>query len=418
MRKALAALWFAAGLCPAASQIFTGLPPAVPPLTGQEKVPADTGIAPPSVTFTTQQLAQFSTSLNASSNFLIAGDASQNLFQRGIVGPTATTTVLFGPDRWAYWGTAATPMSVGQDLLGIATLPGFSAAYKMQRQSGSTGTDMLCMAQEISSANSRMLQGQVVDLDFYVFGGANLSATQMGIFIITGTGTDEGVSKLAFGFNGGGGGSAGWTGQNRVVGALFSPIFIGKVTQPAVVGRMPTNETEVGVVLCMTPTGTAGASDFLDFSGIQLRTAPALASYAAAFTAYTAWSLPTPPFVWRLNEAALQQAYYWRINEGPALSVMASGCRYTSPTNSDCLIAFPVPMGKVPTMAFAPGFATDSAGAGLFNCQALSIVPGMVATNLGAPVECVAGTGNTVRPAAFLYNNGGTGMIAADAELH
>ena len=402
----------------ASAQVFTGLPPVQPPLTGQEKVPADTGIAPPSVTIKTQQLGSYVLTLDPQQNWLIAGDASQNLFQRGTTGPTVTTTVEFGPDRWAYWSGAATPMTVSQDLTAIATVPGFSAAYKMQRQAGSAGTDLMCMAQEVSSANSRMLQGQVVDLDFYVFGGANLSASQVGIYIITGTGTDEGMQKLAFGFNGGGGGSVGWTGQNRVVGAQYSPLFIGRATRPAVVGLVPTTATEVGVVLCMTPNGTAGAGDFMDFSGIQLRMAPALAPFASQFTAYAAALLPTPPFVWRLGnqETLLQQAYYWQRNEGVGLDVIGGPCLASVSLRADCFLQYPVPMGKTPSVTFAPGFQTDANSGGITPCTGLAMTPGMVATRLGVTIGCA--TGVNVKTATFLYENGGSGMIAVDGELN
>jgi hypothetical protein len=419
-KQALAALWIAAGLYPAASQAqtFTGFPPAVPPLTGAEQVPADTGVSPPSVRITTTQLGQFVNSLNPSGNWLIAGDASQNLWQRGTTGPVSSGTVLFGPDRWAYWsGSAATPIQVSEDTTPIVTLPGFKAAYKMQRQAGSTGTDMMCMAQEISSANSVPLQGQFVEMDFYVFGGANLSATNVGIYIVAGTGTDEGVGALAAGFSGG----AGWTGQSRVVGALFSPLFIGRVTQPAVVGLVPTTATELAVVLCMTPNGTAGTNDWMDFSGIQLRTAPVLASFASKFTAYTAWSLPTPPFVWRLGvqEAALQEAYYWRINEGPGFDTVQGGCRSVAPSLlvSDCFIQFPVLMRQAPTMTYTVGFETDADTGGDENCTGLGTASwSSVVTNRGVTVSCTAAA--NVKAASFLYEHGGAGMIAADAELH
>jgi len=402
----------------ASAQVFTGLPPVQPPLTGAEQLPADTGVSPPSVRITTQQLGQYGVTLDPQQNWLIAGDASQNLFQRGVNGPVATTNVMFGPDRWAYWSGAVTPMTVGQDLTAIATVPGFSAAYKMQRQVASAGTDLMCMAQEISTANSRMLQGQVVDLDFYVFGGANLSASQVGMYIITGTGTDEGVQSLAFGFNGGGGGSVGWTGQRRVVGAQYSPLFIGRATRPAVVGLVPTSATEVGVVICMAPNGTAGAGDFMDFSGIQLRMAPGLAPFVSQFTAYAAALLPSPNFVWRLGnqETLLQEAYYWQRNEGAGLDVIGGPCLSQISLRADCFLQFPVPMGKVPTVTFSPGFATDANSGGITPCTGLAMTPGMVTTQLGMTIGCA--TGVNVKTATFLYENGGSGMIKVDGELN
>ena len=418
--KTLTALWIVAGLCPATiqAQTFTGFPPATVPLTGNEGVPADTGTSPPSELIRTNQLAQFVLGLDPGQNWLIGGDASQNLWQRGTTGPTATTTVVFGPDRWAYWSTSATPMVVSQDQTSTATLPGFGSAFRMQRQAGSTGTDMMCMAQEINSANAVALQGQYVDLDFYVLGGANLSAVGVGIFIVVGTGVNEGVTKLAYGFNRGGGGSVGWTGQQSMVRASYSPLYIGRVTQPAVVAQMTPSETEAAVVICMTPTGTAGTYDFMDFSGIQLRQAPGLESFARVYTAYNAWELPTPPFAWRPSglEALMQYGYYWQLNEGPGLDVVAAGCTSVTALRADCFMQFPMTMIQVPTMSYHAGFATDANSGGREPCTGLATTPGMVATNRGVTVGC--GAGANVKSSDFLYENGGAGMIAADAEFH
>jgi hypothetical protein len=401
------------------AQVFTGFPPATVPLSGNEQVPADTGGSPPSVRITSRQLGQYLLGYDPQRNWLIAGDASQNLWQRGTTGAVSSGLVVFGPDRWAYWGTSATAMQVSQDLTSAAVLPGFGAAYRMQRVAGSTGTDMLCMGQEVSSVNSVMLQGQFVSLDFDVLGGADLSASQVGIYIMTGTGVDEGMQKLAFGFNGGGGGSVGWTGQNRVVGALYSPLVVGGMRQPAVVGWMPTNETEVGVLLCMTPTGTAGTYDFLDFSAIQLRMASALAPFASLYSAYEAAALPTPPFVWRPNtlETFLQYAYYWQETENAGTSVVGSSCRVGSANNqADCFMLFPVPLNRVPDMSFVTGFSVDTSTSLTQPCTGLGLTPGISASVTGATIRCTA-TSN-VKAASFLYNGAGAGVIRADAELN
>lgn len=418
MRQALittiAVLWKTWAL----AQVFQGFPPITPPISGNEVVPSDTGRTPPSAVISTRQLGTFGLSLDPGQNWLIAGDASQNLWQRGTSGPISEGTVMWGPDRWAYWGTSATPMVVNQDVTPGVTFPGFSAAYQMQRLSGVTGTDQICMAQEISSVNSVMLQGQYVSLDFDVYGGADFSAPRVNIYLVTGTGVDEGVTALAFGLNGGGGGSAGWTGQVNVVQAGFAPVLSGAIVQPAVVGQMPFNETEIAVVLCFTPAGTAGVNDWLDFSGIQLRQAPALALYASATNPYVSNTLPTPPFRWRLGnqEAMLQLTYFWELNEGAGVDVVGGSCRQGStPVQADCYVPFPVVMGRVPTMSYVNGFVTDNNAGGVTPCSTLGTSTGINPTQSGVLVNCTA-TAN-VKAASFLYEHGGGGVIAADAEL-
>jgi hypothetical protein len=405
----------------ASAQVFTGLPPAVPPLTGAEQLPADTGGSPPSVRIKTGQLAQFVTSFDPGTNWLIAGDATQNLWQRGVNGPYITSGVVFGPDRWAYWSAGTTPVSVGQDLTPGNALPGFGAAYRLQRQAGATGTDQICVAQEISTQNSVPLQGKVVEVDFGLYGGAGYSVAPFGglqIYVVTGTGTDEGVGRLAFGINGGGGSTTYWTGSRFVVAAAYGGAVIGQVAHPVVVAQMPSNVNEAAVVFCYHPTGTAGANDFVDFSGVQMRIAPAMAPFASPSATYVADQVVVPPFTWRLGnqEVFLQESYYWERSEGAGLDVIGGPCLSSVSLRADCFLQFPVPMGKVPTLAFSPGFATDANSGGITPCTGLAMSPGMVATQLGVTVGCA--TGVNVKTSTFLYENGGSGMIAADAELN
>lgn len=412
MRKQalVAALWTFAELCSANGhcQIFQGLPPAVPPLTGNEQVPADTGSSPPSVRITTSQLGSFVLGSEPGQNWLIAGDATQNLWQRGVTGPTSTGTVVWGPDRWAYWSVGGTPMVVSKG----------SAAYRMQRVAGTSLVGDMCFTQVISSQNSEMLQGQYVVLNFTVFGGVNLSATGIGIYIVTGTGFDEGVSKLAFGFNGGGGGSSGWAGQSEVVGAVYTPLIVSGAVRPAVVGKMPVGENEAAVVLCVTPSGTAGGSDYVEFSQVQLRQAPILAPFASPTVAYNSPVLPAPPFAWRLEnqEAFLQYSYYWQLTEGVGLDVIGGSCaELAGSTEADCAVLFPMQLRKVPTMSYTAGFATDANSGGQTPCTSLGTKTGAVASRNAVLVAC--GAAVNVKSASFLYEHGGSGMIKADAEL-
>lgn len=388
------------------------------PMTGSEKIPADTGRSPPSAVVTTRQLSQFAFQFDPGQNWLIAGDAAQNLWQRGTTGAVSSGPIVWGPDRWAYWSAGTTPVRVSQDTLAGVSPLGFGAAYRMQRSAGSTGTDQLCLAQVISSANSLMLQGQVVEVDLTAFGGPNMSANRLMVYLVAGTGVDEGVQKLAFGLNGGGGGSSGWTGQTNVVAAGFAPLLSGAMVQPAIVGNMPLNETEAAVVLCWAPAGTAGVQDWIDFSGLQLRKALGLAQYVSATAPYIAQSIGTPQFVWRLGnqEAGLQYMYYWQLTEGAGLSMVGGSCRQgASSTESDCYVPFPFALRKVPTMSYSAGFATDANSGGVENCTGLGTASGIGATVVGVAVSCVVGA--NVKGASFLYGNGGSGVIRADAEL-
>jgi hypothetical protein len=98
----------------------------------------------------------------------------------------------------------------------------------------------------------------------------------MKVYLVTGTGTDESAANAAYTVNAGGGGSA-WTGGV----ATGVSVTIGTANQRYTVAiPVPSATTQVAVALCWTPVGTAGASDYIAFSGIQLTRNSALTTVA------------------------------------------------------------------------------------------------------------------------------------------
>ncbi len=222
LAAALSSASFAAGM-------FPGYPAPTLPLTGNESVPADTelpgGQNPQTVLIPAMTLAGYMGSLPSKANVLIGGDATTNLFQRGTTGASQTTTVAYGgPDRWAYWSGTGTAMTVSRDSTAADLPSNYQYAFKMARTASQTGVIQMCMAQEIESANAYQFAGQTAELDFHAVTGANFSAAgaNMTAYIVTGTSTDEGMQKLAWGLNAGGGGSTAWTGQTNATAAVIS----------------------------------------------------------------------------------------------------------------------------------------------------------------------------------------------------
>lgn len=398
------------------------------PLTGSEQLPADTllaaGQAPQSEAITTNQLATFAAAQAASWNALIGGDASTNLFQRGTTGSSVTTTVTFGgPDRWAYWSGTGTAMTVSQSNTAAALPAGFSQTFRMQRTAAQTGVVQMCMAQEVESVNSYQFQGKTAELDFNVYTGANFSASpiQMTAYIIYGTGTDEGMQKLAFGLNAGGGGSAGWTGQANATAAVINLTAVSTASRVAAIASIPATATEVGVALCYTPVGTAGTTDALYFAGIQLGQSASNSGLASATVGYNCASIACKPFERRTQglETALQQRYYYRLTEGAA-STWRAPCEIDTTSIAICLITFPVTMRVAPTMTYSTGFAATNIVTAV-SCTALttSAVPTSNAANTqNVLVDCASSAGfSAASTAAMFGDNAGTGIVQANAEM-
>jgi hypothetical protein len=280
------------------------------------------------------------------------------------------------------------------------------------------------MAQVVESMNGQNFAGDVAEFDFHAAAGATFSAasSQMQAFIVTGTGSDEGIAKMAFGINAGGGGGSGWTGQATAANPLIT-IATGQARY-TVVAAIPSTATEIGVALCWTPVGTAGANDYITFSGIQLTRNSALRTAAASNGGLLNTNDARAKAFARRSQAVesiLQQRYFYRVTETAAIFPVAP-CAAIDTTHTNCIVKLPATMRSAPALAFANGFATPTSTtqATLGACTTLSAATTVASTVGGVDnilVNCAAGTVPAAGVASFLYSNGGTGTISASAEL-
>lgn len=310
---------------------------------------------------------------NNPENAIIGGDSTTNLYQRGTTGSSVTTLITYGgPDRWAYWSGASTAMTVSQDTTAGDFPAQFKSAFKMARTSGQTGVVQVCMMQEIESANSYAFAGQTAEIDFHATAGANFSAasSNLQVTLISGTGVDQGVSTAAFNFNAGGSGSSTWTGQvNTSVNVPINTVS----NRYTVAIPVPAAASELAVVFCFTPVGTAGTNDYVALTGVQLTRNSALTALAGtAGIALPANDTRAKAFSRRpaALETAMQYRYYYRINEVNTAGVVQSpGGQYD--TTTTCSIAFPLPSA----MRAAP-----TADLGNLAATTFTIAPGSVAS--------------------------------------
>lgn len=418
----------------AAGFLTNGLPtaggsqyPSTLPLTGNETIPADTnlsgGQSPQSEAITTKNLAGYERSLSGfgeMGNYLIGGDSPTNLWQRGTTGSSVTTTFTYGgPDRWAYWSGTNTAMTVSRTTTaGDLPAQGHPSGFKMARTAGQTGTVQMCMTQVIESAWAYRLQGQTVELDFTATAGATFSPTNslLQVYVTTGTGVDEGGAKMAFGLNAGGGGTPAWTGQAN---ALAGSVAISTTnTKYVAVAAIPATATEVAVSFCFTPVGTAGATDYVALSAIQLVRNPTLSALAGTVQAST--QVQSSAFAGRSPgiEAALQQRFYWQQTEAASSSVVFGLCQAVSTTSGRCVVRNPVQMRAAPTPVATFGTLAVNVAGTPTALTALAATSSASTTDSIALTTTVA-SGQTAGQVMVLQggNSTGGGAIGASAEL-
>jgi hypothetical protein len=185
----------------------------------------------------------------AGKNFIING--GMDIWQRGTSFTGAINSNSYNADRWVGWNNPSGTISRQ-----ASDLTGFRYFLRYQRNSGATATDGMTLIQNIETANSLPLAGQTVTYSFWARKGANYSATSsvLNAVVYTGTGTDqryESFTGAAFAIN--------TTATLTTSWQRFS--FTGTISSSA---------TEIAVYVAEVPTGTAGAADYYDITGIQV----------------------------------------------------------------------------------------------------------------------------------------------------
>ena len=185
----------------------------------------------------------------AGKNFLING--AMEYFQRGTSSSAAGNTYV--ADRWLLGNSNATQ----SQITGIG-LNGFRYATRIQRTSGSTSTGSNYLIQAFETSTIQPVAGQTVTLSFYARAGALYSGTNLGVEFDTGTGTDEGAGS-------------GPASPTAVISTNTATLGTGWVRYTFTsASPAPASATSGRVYISVKCAGTAGATDYVDITGVQL----------------------------------------------------------------------------------------------------------------------------------------------------
>ena len=194
-------------------------------------------------------------------------NSAMQIWQRG-TSITGTTAGTYSADRWFTYRGASTAgyTTTRQATNDTTNLPNIQYCARLQRDSGNTSTQFLALAQSFETINSIPFVGKTVTLSFYARRGANFSPTSnlFDAFIFYGTGTDQSVAS-------------GYTGVGNIPQTGLTATTTWQ--RFSFTGTIPTTATEIAPYISFTPTGTAGANDYLEVTGVMLE----VASTATAF---------------------------------------------------------------------------------------------------------------------------------------
>jgi hypothetical protein len=310
-------------------------------------------------------------------NVLINGDFK--VWQRTTSSAiTAASTTSYYADRWACY-RGVTGSTISRQTAG---LEGFQYCARLQRDSGNTATNSINIYQSLETVNSIPLAGKTVTISWYARAGANFSGSAMLVGINTGTGTDQNI----------------YTGYTGNLVALDTTQAITTTwTRYTKTAILSSSATEVGLFFAYNPTGTAGANDYVEITGVQLEQ-----NYQ-----------PTPFEQRPIGiELALCQRYYYRMSDGGIYAGFAVGYARDTST-ATCLVRHPVRMRVKPTSVENSTIALTCRGISGVAISSISYYDG----SSDAAMLDVTASGLTQFRMYDLSNNGTAGYLGFSAEL-
>jgi hypothetical protein len=255
-------------------------------------------------------------------NALING--AFDIWQRG----TSIASGAFYPytaDRWqCVRGGVVAGMTTSRQLSGLA---GFQYCARLQRDSGNTSTAGLALYNAFESVSTYPLAGQAVTFSYYARAGANYSGGALLGNVGTGTGTDQNPITSAY------------TGSTTAITTSATLTTSWQRFQGT--ATLSSAATEMFVNFQWIPTGTAGANDYVEITGVQVEMGSIATTFKRAGGTIQ-------------GELAACQRYYFRTNYSTeavgaeAGSVFGHGFIYSS-TAIYPAIQHPVVMRVKPT---------------------------------------------------------------------
>jgi len=313
------------------------------------------------------------------------------VWQRG-TSPTwtANNSTNYQADRWLAYSVAAGRTVTRQVTNDTTNLPFIQYCARVQRTAANTATDGIALWQIMESINSIPYAGKTVTLSFYVRAGANFSATSNALtaYLYSGTGTDENPVY------------PGYTGQ--ATAASGTATLTTTWQRFTVSGTVASTAKELSLQIAYVPTGTAGAADYFEVTGVQLD----IGSTPLPFRTYAGTIQ---------GELAACQRYYWRAGGDAVYQYMAPGTA-VSATDSRFVIEHPVNMRANPTSIDYSTLAIYDVGGAAFYAATSATLVSSSKSITGFALGVASGL-TTLRTFIATTNNSLSGYLGFSAEL-
>jgi hypothetical protein len=266
-------------------------------------------------------------------------NSSFEIWQRG----TSFTTFGYTADRWY----ASTGGVAGRTISRVAGTGAFQYLLRIQRTAGNTATNGVDLSQSFEIADATPYAGKTVTVSFYARKGADFAGS-FSLLVFSGTSSTE-TNR----------------GTTAYPSGAATPLNTG-VTLTTTLTRYQytftfgASVTQFAILPSMGFSGTAGAADYVDFTGFQLEVGSVATDYVRNGATFQ-------------GELAACQRYYQRIT-GNSGNPLAYGANSTTSVHRS-YIYFPVEMRTAPTALEQSGTASDYGinqfSVGVTTCTAL-----------------------------------------------
>jgi hypothetical protein len=179
------------------------------------------------------------------------------VWQRGTSISVAGASDAYTADRWRLFTQSGQACTVSRQATNDTTnLPNIQYCARVQRNSGQTGTGQISFIQGMETLDSIPYAGKTVTVSFYARAGANYSSASnaFNFLLYSGTGTDQFPTA--------------YTGGASVATATVTLTTTWQ--RFTVTGTIATTATELGLYPYFSATGTAGAADYYELTGVQI----------------------------------------------------------------------------------------------------------------------------------------------------
>ena len=330
----------------------------------------------------------WATASSGSSNVAGKNGAINSNFSVWQRGTSFTAASVYTADRW--FSDASSTRTTSRQATGDTTnLPNIQYCARVQRNSGQTSTTAIGLLNPFETVNSIPFAGKVVTLSFYARAGANFSGSSnnLSATVWTGTGTDQ---RKDF--------SASYTGEASPVGGTSTLTTTWQ--RFSFSGTIAATVTELTIGIYYVPSGTAGANDYFEVTGVQLE-------IASSATAYS------PNAATQAAELAACMRYYELNSFASGTEGMAIGFVQNATTARYAFAV--VPKRTTPTVAYTGTLQVEINGGTTISAT------GLANTKYGGASLCsfylTVASGLTGGQACCLYASGSTVTISFDSEL-